>query len=440
MRAAILVLITLSLAGVATAEDHPAQPQRITLNLCATDVTSHEWSENLFSNLQEMLEMGKYPKDFKVDFSSTGKPCRKMLIGCDAKPNGEILCGEQSINRLLQASAWLAAHDAQQVIRTHRGMPLKEVLEEVGQMDLFAALQIVDAIDKDDSDKATRFIKAYGLRGDLKDLVTEIQKVETDPNYKSTAGVVLWIAWRTHVIASSELIAVLLGHEFSHAMGGCHLNTRSSVERSGWSEKLVSMQAQGTSFIRKVPSQDEMLADECALRVLEQVDAGFVARDSTLNSSTSRDLAQETVHGGRWIALDAYAELLTNSLSGRTGWNPESQHTGLYQIVGPNLEVGAVDTEGYEDHLYPALRLALAAMTLHERQASDDPRRKIVLCEDTARQFVAMLNIAGDLQKDNKSPEFADLFRAIVPSGVVVGLKTGVWREKYPGWSYACDQ
>jgi hypothetical protein len=100
----------------------------------------------------------------------------------------------------------------------------------------------------------------------------------------------------------------------------------------------------------------------------------------------------------------------------------------------------AVDVEGSEGYLYQALRLALVATTLHERQASDDPRHKVVLCEDTARQFVAMLHIAGDLRDDNKSPEFADLFGMIVPTGVVIGLRTGVWREKYPGWSYACDQ
>jgi len=63
-----------------------------------------------------------------------------------------------------------------------------------------------------------------------------------------------------------------------------------------------------------------------------------------------------------------------------------------------------------------------------------------VLYEDTARQFVAMLHIAGNLQKNNKSQEFAELFGAIVPPGVVLGLRTGVWREEYPGWSYACDQ
>jgi hypothetical protein len=408
------------------------------MRLCATDKASHEWSESLLVNLQEVLEMGKYPKDLKVDFSSMGEACRDRFVGCRAGPNGQIFCDEQSINRLLQASAWLAAHDAQQIIRLHERTPLKQTLEEVGELDFYAALQIADATNSNRSEEVSRLIKSYRLRADLKDLVTEIQKVETDPNYNSNTGVSLWVAWRTYAIASSELIAVLLGHEFSHAMGGCHLSVPSSVERSGQFEKLVSMQARGVGFVRKSPSIDEIRADECAIRVLEQVDAGFVARDSTTNAS-SRDLAQTTVHGGRWNALDAYAELLTNSLSGRAGWDPESHHTGLYQL-GPNLELMAVDVEGSEGYLYPALRLALVAITLHERQASDDPRHKIVLCEDTAHQFVAMLHMAGDLRDDNKSPEFADLFGAIVPPGVVVGLRTGVWRDKYPGWSYTCDQ
>jgi hypothetical protein len=437
MRAAFLIL-TLSLSVSAAGDDLRASPQKITVNLCAADVTSHEWSENLGGSLQEVLELGKYPKDLKVELSSMRKACRDRFVGCGGKPNGQIRCDEQSVNRLLEASAWLAAHDAQQKVRLDLGVPLKKVLEEVGEMDFYAALQIADASNNNDSDEVSHVIKSYRLRDDLKDLVTEIQKVETDPNYESTAGVALWIAWRTHLIASSELMAVLLGHEFSHAMGGCHLHVPSSVERSGQFEKLASMQGRGAGFVRKSLSIDEIRADACALRVLEEVDAGFVARDSATNAS-SRDLAQTTVYGGRWIALDAYAELLTNSLSGRTGSAPESHRTGLYQL-GPNIEQMAVDVEGSEGYLYQALRLALVATTLHERQASDDPRHKVVLCEDTARQFVAMLHIAGDLRDDNKSPEFADLFGMIVPTGVVIGLRTGVWREKYPGWSYACDQ
>lgn len=438
MRAVFLIVLTLSSAAGVAAQDRPAPPQRIALNLCATDANSHEWSEDLSIWLREMLSMGKYPKALQVEFASTGEPCGGRLVGCGGKPNGQILCDEQSINRLLQASSWLAAHDAQQIIRQHQRVPRNQVPEDVGEMDIYAALQIVDAINDNDDGKANRLIKAYRLKGDLKDLVMEVQKYEVDPTYK-ISNPAAWTAGPIYAVASSELVALVLGHELAHAMGGCHLDVPSSVERSGWFEKLSSMQARGLGFIRKAPSIDEILADQCALRVLEQVDTGWVDLVDSISDASDRSIGKAKTHSGRWIALDAYAQLLTNSLSGRTGWDPESHHTGLYQL-GPNFEQMAVEAEGTEGYLYPALRLALVAATLHERQASDDPSHKIVLCEDTARQFVAMLHTAGDLQKDNKSPEFADLFGTIVPSGVVVGLRTGTWREKYPGWSYTCDQ
>jgi hypothetical protein len=438
MRAAFLVFLTLGVAGGAAAVDRPASPRRITLNLCATDVTSHEWSEDLSGALNQVLKTGKYPKELEIQFSSTGEPCRGVLVGCYAKPNRQGVCDEQSITRLLQASAWLAAHDAQQIIRLHQRIPLKQVLDEVGEMDFYAALQIVDAVNNNDSDLASRLTQSYHLRADLKDLVTEVQKGDTDPNYNPTDPAA-WIAGPIYEVASSEFVALVFGHELAHAMGGCHLNAPSSVERSGWLEKLVSMQARGTVVARKPPSIDEILADECALRVLEQVDAGWVALEESISEPSGKSSAKMKTHGGRWIALDAYAELLTNSLSGRTGYDPESHHPGRYKL-GPDFELMAVEAEGVEGYLYPALRLALVATTLHERQVSDDPHYNIVLCESTARQFVAMLNVAGNLRDDNKSLEFADLFGTIVAPGVVAGWRTGVWRDRYPGWSYACDE
>jgi len=425
-------------AGAATAQDRPASPKSVTLSLCATDVTSHNWSEDLLSTIQEILRVGKYPKELEVVFSSKGDPCRDVFVGCRAKPNGQVFCDEQSINRILQASAWLAAHDAQQLIRLHQRIPLKQVLEEVGEMDFYAALQITDAINDNDSAKVNRLIKSYRLSRDLKDLVTEVQKGDTDPNY-NPSDPAAWIAGPIYVVASSEFVALVVGHELAHAMGGCHLSAASSVERSGWFEKLVSMQARGADAASKPLLIDEILADKCALRVLEQVDAGWVGLEDSISDPLDRSAAKMKTHAGRWIALDAYAEFLTNSFSGRTGYDPERHHSGLYQL-GPDLELMAVDAEGAEGYLYPALRLALVAMTLHERQVSDDPRHKIVLCESTAREFVAMLHVAGHLQEDNKSPEFADLFGAIVAPGVVVGLRTGVWHNQNPGSSYACDQ
>ncbi len=435
MRAAFLVLLTLSLSAGAAAEDRPAPPLRITLELCATDVTSHEWAENLNEKVKQILRMGTYPKQLIVLFSSTGRPCREVLFGCHAEPH-EILCSEQSINRLILASAWLAAHDAQQIVRLHRRMPLKQILEEVGEMDFNAAVEIADATNSNDSEKLNSLISFHGIKDDLKDLVTEIQKMETDPNFHPTLPAIL-IAGPIYDIASTELVALLLGHEFSHAMGGCHLNAPSSVERSGQFERLLSMQAQGAGFIRDTPSIDEILADECAFRVLEQVDASWVADDS---SETNRSLTKEIHHGGRWIALDAYATLLTDTLSRRStsglGGNVEDYRPGIY-MIGPGRALMAEEPEGY---LFPASRLALVAMTLHERQAREDPGHKIVLCELAAEQFVAMLHIAGHLDKDDKSPMFADLFGTIVAPGVAAALRTGVWYDKNPGSSYACNQ
>lgn len=409
--------------------------KRVTLALCATahDVTSRDWSKNLQVTVRQVLGMGHYPANLEVLFSRTAEPCGEVLFGCQAEPKS-ILCSEQSINRLLQAAAWLAAHDTQQMMRLNQA-PLEQVLQEVGQMDFKAALELSDAYNSGDSRKILALVNHYNLSDELIDIATAVQKAGTDPHFQHGPPAVM-IAGSIYSVAATELMGLILGHEFAHAIGKCHVDTLSVAERSGLLDRLVSMQARGDGFIRAAPMLDEIMADACALRVLEQVDAGWVALDNSTPDPSTRALAKETTSVGRWIALDGLAALFSTSLSRRSTSGPADYHPGLY-VVGPEGTLVAVESEGY---LYPASRLALAATILHGCQARDDPQKEVVLCEFAARQFVTMLHVAGDMQKGSKSPEFADLFGPIIAPGVVEGLRTGLWREVDPGSSYKCGK
>jgi len=359
------------------------------------------------------------------------------LFGCQSDRN-EILCSEQSVNRLLLASAWLAAHDAQQLVWLNRRTPSKQIVEEVGILDFYGALRIADALNNNDSSQFNSLLQFHRLSKDLPDLVTQVQRGETDPDFHPSDPAA-WTAGPIYAVASSELVALILGHEFTHAMGVCHLDALSLVERSGKLKELQDMQAKGMGFVRNLLSQDEIIADQCALRVLEQVDAGWVELCNGINDPSSRSAAKTKTSMGRWIALDAFAALLANSLSRRSNSGPEDAHPGLYRI-GPERELMPVDSQASEGYLYSASRLALVALTLHERQASDDPRYKTVLCGAAGREFLAMLHIAANLRENNKSPVFANLFGTIVAPGIAAGLRTGVWHNETSGSSYACPQ
>lgn len=75
--------------------------------------------------------------------------------------------------------------------------------------------------------------------------------------------------------ASNYLMAFVMGHEMSHAYGRCVIPQASVVETSGVFDRLVGLQSEGRVLCPNPIYVDELKADRCAFRTVQQLDVGM---------------------------------------------------------------------------------------------------------------------------------------------------------------------
>jgi hypothetical protein len=173
--------------------------------------------------------------------------------------------------------------------------------------------------------------------------------------------------------ASSYIVTFILGHELSHAYGRCFLKDPSLSERAGHVGRIVSVQVQPKSPWHYRLRLDELSADRCALRAVEQVDRVMNTREGILEQ-TIRERLKLLRPWSKRFAIDAVGWLLHFGLttSPTKGAQQDAENGAFYAAEG---------------HLLPGLRLLLFSQLLYALTGWAD-NALVNVCGVTARELI----------------------------------------------------
>lgn len=254
------------------------------------------------------------------------------------------------------------------------------------------------------------------------------------------------IGYRVYEATIDYIVAYLFGHELAHGFGACVVRSSSWVEKSGLIIRMAKLQAQGDVLCPNLPSVAEIKADECALRTVEVVDHELArVAKSADNSEVVR--AQGTLLSiSRRLAVDGLTWLLSQGLSGRTGWVQ-----GTFTMPDGGLMWRGTIRDGY---LYMPIRLALLGALM--RHLDPTHASFVGLCDLSAEMFAREVDVAlllcsdayAKRGKDNtpklvRAPfrrqysRLPDVFGAFVPEGVIQAWKAGEWPDR-PTTIFSC--
>lgn len=268
--------------------------------------------------------------------------------------------------------------------------------------------------------------------------VKAVHDFDSDPNAPFPTDLATATAYNTYEAAANDLLAFVLGHELQHAQGQCVVATPSWAERSGRFNELLGLQAAGR-FCSKDLDPDELIADRCGLRVLEQMDGAMVAfKTAHWPAPLTENPALAILSVGRRISIDALSWIFSLGLGGRV---PKAVH-----VKDPGAD--GLPTVAYEEtprpgYLYQPLRLYLYAALLHQQEQFN--QHLVRLCDSTAQRFVLGLNLAsvgcggkGDADLRAAQRAFPKFFGELVPEGVKERWASGAWENADTDGTFAC--
>lgn len=349
---------------------------------------------------------------------------------------GVVFCNVQKLARLLFAQAYVASSFV--VLRNPRTPHQGEMLgisdglifADAAFRDDGSTQSYVDTMIKEDRLSNSEFMAISSLAKQLRDY--DLTPGATPPSDLVALTYMLYEA------SSNYIIAFVMGHELAHAYGRCVSTKSSTMEANGQFEKIVSLQSKGDVLCPNPIYLDEVNADRCALRTVEELDQGMVEWKTRATIPCQEQTAQLTLLSySRRFAVDSmflYFEI---------GFQPETKEAIL---IHPSPSISqAPFTQVTPGYLYNGLRGILFAETLHRRETLN--RELVGICDNAARDLVLALNFAVSFcqimpgQEGVMTIDQSKLigpFSEVVPSGVVKGWRTHVWHNSGPDNSFSC--
>jgi len=434
--------LALTVLGVllGAASSHAAPRESAVVHLCLPKdgARFQGAARNAVAALGRLRYAGYLQSDAEIGVAfDSDEPCFERAGGACYGVEGEVFCHARALSRILHAIAWASSSIAVGLVEEPNPGPGGAMIA-TPKVGVIAGLELADAYatgDPADLEAAIRRIsERLGL--DIRHLamsaVTAAFLLRYDADPAATldpSNATVGIAYQLYEAATNYLFAYVLGHELAHAFQECVHGEPSVVEERGLFRELVVAQARGSEFCPNPPLMDEVLADRCALRVAQRIDAEMVAYKEGHYAGEERDFAMGFLSFSRRLAIDGLSLLLMTGLGG------DASETLRWHGVAPDgLPVLAYVEQPREGYLYAPIRLALFASLLNELE----PRNGnfVRLCEDTAQRFVLGLNFArvhcGGSAKGGEIDHegLAELFGHVVAGGVVRGWRTGVWDDR----------
>ena len=355
---------------------------------------------------------------------------------CQAE-KGVVSCNVQKLARLLLSQAYVAASFV--VLRDP-----KTPHHDTGMLDISDGLILADASFRDDGTVQSyvdTLIKEDQLSNHeflaISSLARQLRDYDLTPGAIPPSDLVT-STYLLYEASSNYIMAFIFGHELAHAYGRCVATQPSTMEMNGQFAKIVSLQTKGDVLCPNPTYLDEVNADRCALRVVEEIDQGMVEWKTRAKLPAQEQTAQLTLLSySRRFAIDSMFKYL------ELGFQPNSKDAIL---IHPSPSITRAErVEMSPGYLYNVLRGILFAEILRRREKLN--RELVGICDNAARDLVRALNAAisacrvkpgqeGVFPVDQSS--LIGPFSDYVPSGVLKAWQTHVWNDSGPGNSFSC--
>jgi hypothetical protein len=342
---------------------------------------------------------------------------------CYGKP-GVVYCSNQSLTRLIGATGWLSAMATSLEIASRRDGRARPAAS-------IHAFTFEEAGEQDTVDIWTETLRTMAFASQLSaedvagvvDMGTRIATSDAGQAHRAgqAADAAIWV----YRGAADRVLAFILGHELTHAIGACAFGSQSWAEASGTLNRFAEAQSHGRQICPANLVADELVADRCALRAVQLVDGrdqgdDVVHRDL---ASVSRRLAIDTVEGTVNLGFGTTA-------SENSSTTPVGGGLGMMTVLRPMSRPG---------YLFPAFRVMLFARVLHEL----DPGHRfwVALCDGAAQR--TMNSLAFDASVTCRRPSTPDLPLVsasddkLVPDRTREAMRTNQWRSP-PSTNYTC--
>jgi hypothetical protein len=296
----------------------------------------------------------------------------------------EVVCGGHTLSRLLQASALFSAQ-----YWTMQGEGGTAAGRKYPALPFNANVALADALSEGSdaptwvTDIGTKYHWVPALVGQSGRVAEAMRLRLINPEDQSNEIPLKWpapaLAMHTFVVAASEVIGFVLGHELAHAYGRCAFSQPSILETDGSFDRVVALQLSG-ALGGKGLDASELAADRCALRALEALDFAHTTTSMKLfPDSNGKDQAMWMQGVGRKIAIEGFSWLFNVGLGDRS--SPKALKNG--ELL---TEFVTIEHEGY---LHQALRSLLFTMLLNKKEQAVP--KQIRVCGEEALPFVLAL-------------------------------------------------
>ena len=297
------------------------------------------------------------------------EPCAQRMpdAACFGGPR-VLICRNDTLKRVLHASAWLTARYAL------AGGPDYETFRRSAPRAVAQAFRFAEGGLEDS--EANTIIEAIGRHERIPD--------GAPGSVQANKPIGPLTALYQRIVDYN--MAALIGHEVSHVFGEtCPLQAPSRAEQSGIFSRVQKLQLSGELFCKAFPVVEEIKADLCALRHIRRL------ADASPEDGAKQNAAED-------FARRISADLIALQTIG--GWRRY-----------PGIPVGKFVMRPLDQYFYSSLRLVL--MAAEARGAGPGPK----LCGEAASLFV------HGVQENFKA---CPTGKGIVPDEVLALLSPGV--------------
>jgi hypothetical protein len=367
-------------------------PEGIVVRVCGVpqvtqDGINKTWNTALMLAMKlMMLTYSDLPKT-SLQFEETCS--RKDANSCSGF-RGEVECGEDTLSRVVHASALSAA-------QYWIGLGIESLAGGKAKAEALpfgANVAVVDSLHKGNGrpnwlDAPPRTWNTASVEV-YRQSIAAAEAIRTAMLHENVIGAtdnplgnLTILATHSFTVAMTETLGFILGHEFGHANGRCALPSPSVLEQDGtFGRAIAASIALGDSTL----DASELAADRCAFRALEEMD-NFVAGTTkrVVGPAVGDENALWTLAIGRRIAIEAIGWVVGAGLADRTSYVTQERD---------RLALGT-PFASHRGYLNQSLRQFLAAALLHRRE--EFAPKQVRLCGREAIQFVLLVEHAAQV-------------------------------------------